>query len=160
MGINFTEAQVHTESEEHTLGAGVRPTTADGAPIADLALLQPMLAGARARGMADAFDLMGQAAILMDRAGMALHVNLAARKLMGPDLALTHRHLVGRDGTCTRALQTLIAATLEGCCEPAELKIGTDGGSGQLIVRALPVPQAGDDLCQLLKVIVTIRKLA
>ena len=157
MGINFIEGRVQAATEEPVSGAGIRPV--GGAPVADFALLQPLLAGARARGMADAFDLMRQAAILMDRAGMALHVNVAARELMGADLALTHGHLVGQNVACTRALQALIAATLEGQSDPAEVVIRSREGSVQLIVKALPVPQAGDDSCQLLKVIVIIRKI-
>ena len=108
--------------------------------------LLPLLAGARARGMCDAFDLVGQAVVLIDEAGMVLHANGEARRMTGPHLGFAGGHLVagGQDGT--RAIQALIAAALEGGT-PAPLPLGP------LVLRALPVP---GDSCQLLKAVVLV----
>ena len=134
MTITFTmEQEVFAERSGGDAGA---------APDA----LVPLLAGARARGMCDAFDLLGLGVVLIDEAGMVLHANGEARRLTGAHLGFAGGHLVaaGQDGT--RAIQALIAAALEGGT-PAPLPLGP------LALRALPVP---GDSCQLLKVLVVL----
>ena len=152
MGINLTHMQDEAASQPSAM---VRP---DAAPVLDSAALQPLLAGARARGMADAFDLLGQAVILIDRAGMALHVNSVARNFLGADLALTHRHLVARDAATTCALQAMISAALEQRSGRASVAINRTAGQGRIIVTIMPVAQVGADSCQLLKAIIMIRE--
>ena len=48
----------------------------------------PLLAGARARGVADGLEWLGLAAVLLDDRGEVLHVNSGAVELMGEDLYL------------------------------------------------------------------------
>ena len=48
--------------------------------------LAPLLAGARARGVADGLELIGAAAALLDEQGEVLHVNARALGLMGQSL--------------------------------------------------------------------------
>ena len=55
---------------------------ASGEPLA------PLLAGARARGVADGLEWLGLAAVLLDDRGEVLHVNRGAVDLMGEDLFL------------------------------------------------------------------------
>ena len=57
----------------------------DAEPPAKGAPLAPLLAGARARGVADGFEWLGLAAILLDDRGEVLHVNPRAVDLMGED---------------------------------------------------------------------------
>ena len=59
--------------------------------------LAPLLEGARARGVADAFELCGQPAILMGGAGDVLHVGAAAQALLGEGLRLRAGRLAPRD---------------------------------------------------------------
>ena len=125
-------------------------------PVYAPAMLRPLLAGAQARGIADAFDMMGQGAILIDRAGMALHANATARSLFGHSLTLTYRHLVGHSAEQTRAIQTLISSALEGQGAIATLALDDSAGQARLHLEVRPVP--GDDSCQLLKAVVLVRK--
>ena len=78
----------------------------------DAATLEPMLAGARARGMADAFDMMGLAFVMIDAQGMILHVSGKAKAFMGRHLAVASEHLVGAGQDETRAIQSLIGSVL------------------------------------------------
>ena len=50
--------------------------------------LAPLLAGARARGVADGLEWLGLAAVLLDDRGEVLHVNSGAIELLGEDLFL------------------------------------------------------------------------
>jgi hypothetical protein len=117
--------------------------------------LPPLLAGARARGMADAFDLMGKAAVLVGETGMALHVNRAAQEMMGSALAIVSRHLIGADSTANAALQALIADAIAGRAHP-RVKLSRGNGKKRLIVEALPISGAASDPNQILKAIVVI----
>jgi hypothetical protein len=117
--------------------------------------LPPLLAGARARGMADAFDLLGKAAILVGETGMTLHVNRAAQSKLGATLAVVSRHLIGADAAANSALQALIADAVAGRAHP---RITLAGGEGQsnLTIEALPIADAAGDPNQILKAIVVI----
>jgi hypothetical protein len=119
--------------------------------------LAPLLAGARARGMADAFEMLGVAAILIDQSGGVLHAGSTARQLLGADIAIVGEHLVGSTAAANRALQQLIVAALSGeggaAAKPVVL---SRKGRPSLVVRALTVPGAERDPMQLLKVIIVL----
>jgi hypothetical protein len=117
--------------------------------------LPPLLAGARARGMADAFDLMGKAAVLVGETGMALHVNRMAKEKMGSALAIVSRHLIGGNAADSSALQALIADAVAGRTHPP-LTLARPDGQTPLRIEALPVVGAAGDPQQILKAIVTI----
>lgn len=119
--------------------------------------LLPVLAGARARGVCDACDALGLAVALMDEAGMVLHVNAAARGLMGSGLGVAGGHLVVADHRQTRALQHMIAAAVSGQGQGA---ISVDVAGGTLRLRAAPVANAERDPFQLLKALVVIEDCA
>jgi hypothetical protein len=116
--------------------------------------LPPLLAGARARGIADAFELLGKAAVLVDGSGMALHVNRIAKGFMGSTIAISRRHLVGADAEANAALQALISAAIAGETHPAVAL--SRKGQGPLLVEALPIAGAAEDPQQILKAVVTI----
>ena len=81
--------------------AGALPASATRAWRRD-APLRPLLAGARARGMADAFELLGVAAVFIDEGGFALHINDRARRRLGPQLVGRRRAVAGgRPSTST-----------------------------------------------------------
>jgi hypothetical protein len=117
--------------------------------------LPPLLAGARARGMADAFDLMGKAAILVGEMGMTLHVNQAAQAKLGAALAVVSRHLIGANSAANSALQALIAAAVTGRTHPP-ISLARGEGRSDLTIEALPIAGAANDPNQVLKAIVVI----
>jgi hypothetical protein len=116
--------------------------------------LPPLLAGARARGIADAFELLGKAAVLLDGSGMALHVNSIAKGFMGSTIAITRRHLIGADAEANSALQVLIGEAIAGRAHPGVALSRKD--QGPLFIQALPIAGAAEDPQQILKAVVTI----
>jgi hypothetical protein len=122
----------------------------------DFEFLAPLLAGARARGIADAFELMGIAAILLDASGTVLHVGAAAQQFLGDGVSVASRHLVGTTAAINQSLQTLIAAAVGDTGRVADPVSIPRPGRSQLSVRAIRVPDAGKDRMQLLKAVVVI----
>lgn len=74
--------------------------------------LGPVVAGARARGVADAFEMLGEGAILLDFSGSVLHVGPLARPMLGSALAVTGNHVVALSRMASAPLQNLIQAGL------------------------------------------------
>jgi hypothetical protein len=121
--------------------------------------LSPLLAGARARGMADAFELLGKAAVLVGETGITLHVNRIAKDMMGSALAVVSRHLIGATPSANSALQALIADAVAGR-SGGSVSLPRGEGRLPLVVEALPITGAADDPSQILKAIVTIHEAA
>lgn len=121
--------------------------------------LQPLLAGAHARGMADAFELAGVAAVLIDSQGMVLHAGAPARDLFGPDLRIEYDHLVSGSAESTCDIQTLIAAALGEGEAPAPLLVSR-AGQTPFKLHARRAPGAAGNVCQLLKVLIIIEEVA
>jgi len=120
--------------------------------------LQPLLAGAHARGMADAFELAGVAAIMIDAQGMVLHVGAPARMLLGPDLRIDYDHLVSSTAESTCAIQSLIAEALGEGDLPAPVLVPRVGKNPcKLHVRR--APGAAGNICQLLKLLIIIEEV-
>lgn len=114
--------------------------------------LRPLLEGARARGLADAFELLGAGAILLDQTGAVLHLSTHARAALGGELRLAGGTLVAADGASNHIVEQLIACVLAGgACE------GTLGGERSLHLRAMPAPGARDE-AQLLKAVLFVSK--
>jgi hypothetical protein len=111
--------------------------------------LRPLLEGARARGLADAFELMGIPAVLIDTAGAVLHVGAGAAAQMGTSIAVASRHLVGVDPTSNRAVQDVVAAALAGETKTVELQVA--GVRGGLSMRGVPMPRGWENPYQMLK---------
>src|ERR1700685_4850777 len=99
-----------------------------GAPLA------PLLAGARARGVADGFEWLGLAAILLDDRGEVLHVNRRAVALMGEDLFLSSGRLRARDEEIDGALCVAIHRALGGGTS-SHLAIPLKSGQGTVGAR-------------------------
>ena len=116
-----------------------------GQPGSDPTPLEPLLAGARARGMSDAFDMMGLAFVMIDGNGMILHVSSQARAVMGPHLAVASEHLVGAGQGETRAIQSLIGSVLQDGASPGRITLPRGQGGRPLVLRGLPVPSQAND---------------
>jgi hypothetical protein len=96
----------------------------------------PLIAGAHARGMFDAFEILGQGAILLDAQGRTLAVTGAATRRLGATLALCGRRPVAGAAADDSRLRRAIRDSLDGM--PAALEIGT--GAAELSLRLLPMP--------------------
>lgn len=142
------------------IGANTRQKSApivqvDRVPEAERLL--PVLAGARARGMADALEALGVAALMLDRAGLVLHASSHAARLIGVHaargLSLTADTLIVADSDANRALQAAIAVAVgEDSGEAQRIDVEKTGIS--LIVR--PIPCAETDCYQLLRALVIV----
>ena len=122
--------------------------------------LAPLLAGARARGMADAFELLGVAAAFLDEAGFALHINDHARRALGPQLWVDDGRLRAADADLDDALSAAIdRALLHGAHGEASTDISFASDSrGEVAVKVMPVASEAHDPFQLLKAVVIIEK--
>jgi hypothetical protein len=74
--------------------------------------LAPVIAGARARGIADAFEMIGEGAVLLDFSGSVLHVGPLAKPLLGCALAVTGGHVVAASRKAGEPLRRLLEAGL------------------------------------------------
>jgi hypothetical protein len=122
--------------------------------------LAPVLAGARARGMADALELLGVAAVLIDECGFALHVNTRARSLLGPQLRIDGGRLRASERDLDAAIGAAVESAVAGVApatgaERIDLSATARGATG---VKVLPVVAEADDSFQLLRAIVIIEE--
>jgi len=113
--------------------------------------LRPLLEGARARGLADAFEMLATGAIMLDETGAVLHCSSHALRTLGGDLRLVGRQLVAADGASNQVLEQLIALVLAG--EVGEAVIG---GRAGLRLQIRPMPGASEDAAQLLKAVLFV----
>jgi hypothetical protein len=156
-----TEGSFSPTSRRGAASRGQARSTASPQPPVrgSLDAIKPLLAGAHARGMADALEMAGIAAVLIDREGMVLHAGPSARSLFCAEFSLQAEHLVAADSDSTRSIQSLISDALGAGPQPEPIEIRRrDGGGFQL--RARRVPGAADDSFQLLKVLILIEELA
>jgi hypothetical protein len=137
--------------------AVVDPRRADGVPDglaaqekANRTPLAPLLAGARARGVADGLELIGAAAALLDEQGEVLHVNARALRLMGEGLFVADQRLRARDRAADETLATAIGSTLR---YGVASRVAVGDGEGVLGVRIVPVATEGDESFQLLRAV-------
>ena len=119
---------------------------ARGAPLA------PLLAGARARGVADGFEWLGLAAILLDDRGEVLHVNRRAVALMGEDLFLSSGRLRARDEAIDGALCVAIHRALGGGVS-SHVTIPSKAGQGRVGARIAAMDSLDEDPFQLLRAV-------
>ncbi len=119
-------------------------------------ILGPLLAGARARGFADALELTGQAAFLLDDSGAVLHMTSHAARWIGAGLRIAGGHLVGHDSSVNQKLGAMIEAALAGPYEQADAE---DVRLGEGIKARIQAKSFGDAMtkpCQLLKAVVLV----
>jgi hypothetical protein len=117
--------------------------------------LGPLLAGARARGVADGFAWLGLAAILLDDRGEALHVNPGAVELMGDTLYLEGGRLRARDRVADLGLSEAIrdALTLS-----VARNVRLVSAEGEMWVHLAPMPAEQDDDYQLLRAVALLSR--
>ncbi|MGA2793747.1 MAG: hypothetical protein ABSE69_09445 [Roseiarcus sp.] len=124
------------------------------------ASLAPVLAGARARGMADALELLGVAAVLIDECGFALHINDRARSLLGAQLSIDDGRLraakIDLDEAIGAALESALSAVTPARAV-ANICFAADS-RGAAAVKVLPIVAEPDDPFQLLRAIVIIEQ--
>jgi hypothetical protein len=122
--------------------------------------LAPLLAGARARGVADAFEFLGLAAILLDERGEVLHLSAGAIEAMRDELFRDSGRLRARDKLADLRLRIAISSALRDG-ETGELVLPTRDGDEELTLRIAPIGGGlGEEACQLLRVIVVIDRVA
>jgi hypothetical protein len=124
--------------------------------------LAPLLAGARARGMADAFELLGVAAAFLDEDGFALHINDHARRVLGPQLWVDDGRLRAADFELDEALAAAIeSALVRGARGESATDISFASDSrGAVAVKVMPIAAEAHDPFQLLRAVVIIEKQA
>lgn len=130
------------------------------APQAAGAPLAPVLAGARARGMADAFEMLGVAAIFIDEGGFALHINDLARRRLGPQLWVDDGRLRAADLELDGALSAAIDSALTGGA-PANAATDISFASesrGPVAVKVVAIAPEARDPFQLLRAMVLIEE--
>ena len=120
-------------------------------------IVRPVLEGARARGMADAFELMGRAAVFFDGGGNVLHVSHSAMGRFGAHLRLAGRQLVATHPEGNRVLQSVLGAALDGREEKADL--AGESGQGGLRLAAVPGPTPVQP-CQLLRAVLFLDEIS
>jgi hypothetical protein len=133
-----------------------RPAGSFGSP-AKATPLAPLLAGARARGVADGLEWLGLAAVLLDDRGEVLHVNSGAIELLGEELFLQGGRLRARDGAVDAELAGAIRRTLSGGVA-ARLAIPLDSGRGELGARIGAIDALDDDPYQLLRAVAILER--
>lgn len=122
-------------------------------------LLGPIMAGARARGVADAFELMGLAAVLIDSSGRVLHASGRAERALLPLVRIAEGHLVGADAPTNASLQAVIATAIgSSTVEPAEHRFDfTDpDGHMRMSVTAIRFPDDDTPAVQLLRGVLVV----
>ena len=123
-------------------------------PDLTISSLRPLLEGARARGVADACELLGAGAVLLDRSGVVLHLSSLASALMGGALSVIEGHVVAAEARANQAIERLVALALTGL--PGEFVVE---GVPAIRVRILPMPGAGSNEAQLLKAVLFVSRL-
>ena len=121
--------------------------------------LSALLNGARARGVADALNLLGIAAVLVDADGAVLHVNAEAAAFMGSTLGICAGQLVASTYAGNAALQRAIDQVLR-CGGTQSVGISADTGGAATLVHVLGAPEAADDATQLLKAVIVFEPRA
>ena len=124
-------------------------------PAPQIDAIAPIIAGARARGIADAFEMMGEGAVLVDLSGAVLHVGRIARPMMGAAITVTRGQIAAASRRAAEPLEALLQTGL-GEDAPrvleADLLCEEEGMRQRVrLLRAL-----GDDAYQLLSAVLVL----
>ena len=143
MRIDFEEP-VGTNDTAHSQ---LRQAVGDG--------LQPLLAGAHARGVADALELLGIPAALIDDSGTVLHLAASAARTFGGDIGLMGGHIVGSVPHMSAKVARLIESALhrDGARADPLAFLCADGSSATMDILCIPPAWYGQG--QLMAAIVT-----
>ena len=114
--------------------------------------LAPLLAGARARGVADGLELLGAAAALLDEHGDVLHVNARAVGMMGEELFVSGQRLRAAGKQVDESLAAAITSSLR---QRVVLRVAlSERPEGRVsAVRIVPVAAEGEEAFQLLRAV-------
>jgi hypothetical protein len=132
-----------------------KPWVPTSEPLATAPPLGPLLAGARARGVADGFAWLGLAAVLIDDRGEALHVSPEAAGLMADALYIERGRLRARDLAVDGALAEAVGAALT---LGHTGKVRISGDAGEMWVHIAPMPADDDDPYQLLRAVALLNR--
>ena len=125
-----------------------------------IGMLGPIMAGARARGVADALELVGIAAVLIDRSGRVLHCGPRAQRALAPLMRVAGQHLLGADGRINDQVGRFLARVVEGSgAEPVAEEIRAEDGSSPTRLRAMRLPANEPEAIQLLHSIVIVEPM-
>lgn len=150
-----TRMQEHAHENAPSRGRPA-PACSDSATEHDPGL-EPLLAGARARGMVEAFDLAGFGAILLDGQANVLFASPRARSLMADMVRIARQQLVGETSATNRLVQRCIQQALSGGGHRTEAVLAEAGrNSKYLKIRAVCVPGAETDPMQLAKAVLLL----
>jgi hypothetical protein len=115
-----------------------------------------MIAGARARGVADAFEMIGEAAILLDYSSAVLHVSALAKPMLGCAVNIAGGHVVALSRKAADPLERLLECGLSDDTGPliceADLLCAEEGMRQRL--RLVKAP--GGDAYQLLAAVLLL----
>jgi hypothetical protein len=117
--------------------------------------MAPIIAGARARGIADAFEMMGEGAVLVDFSGAVLHVGAIARPMMGAAITVTRGQIAAASRKAAEPLQALLQAGL-GDAAPRVLEVDLLCEEEGMRQRVRLVRALGDDAYQLLAAVLVL----
>ena len=135
--------------------SGAEPRRSESSPTSTSSpdALAPIIAGARARGIADAFEMIGEGAILLDFSGSVLHVGQLAGPMLGCALAVTGGHVVatraGPPASCSsssrqgladnapRVLEADLLCAEEGMRQRVRMVRAPSGDAYQLLASVL-----------------------
>jgi hypothetical protein len=131
-----------------------RSFSAAGAPRPNP--LAPLLAGARARGVADAFEMIGEAAILLDFSGAVLHVSALAKPMLGCAVSIAGGHVVALSHKAADPLERLIERGLSDHPAPAVFEADLRCAEKGMRQRVRLVKAPSGDACQLLAAILLL----
>lgn len=120
----------------------------------------PIVAGARARGVADAFEMVGQGALLLDATGTVLHAGAAALALMGQDLSVQSGHLAAQTATANQAIQDLLSALLDEGARAESVVLSRSDGLPALQIRGFAFAPEARGAYQLLAAVLLIDEIA
>ena len=148
-------SNIHLSYGSPSFGPDTDVADVDGWPE----ILGPMLAGARARGVADALDLVGMAAILIDGTGRVLHASGRAIRAISPLIRVLEDHLVGYDAVTNDALQELVVGAVQTRRDGMTARFVDQEGRPRLFIRALPFPQENSDQPQLLRSVLLVTEI-
>ena len=126
-------------------------------------LFKPVIAGARARGVADAFELLGFDAILIDSTGRVLHATPKVHGVLAPTAEIVEGHLLGCDPESNKAIQRLVATVLSVVGRPGEeeqeIVVRRERQTCGLRIRAIRYPVGEDAQSQLLRAVLVVSPL-
>ena len=131
-------------------------------PLTIAATIARELGYAQARGMADAFDVAGMAAFLLDRQGQVIRMNTAAEMILGRGVRIVDKRLMADDHKTSNAVGRLIFQAISGSGDGSKVMPPVSvsrAGQQPLVVYALPLAGVIRDMLSAPRAMVIVRDL-